>query len=299
MQPKIALMGTKGAAVVIIKQLPKPGKTRMTVIKTDNIGEIQSLRLLATSRDAWYFTDVSIKSCQPGSKWIQFGCTHLWLDGKKETPRQIYERERDGKAKHETKLTLYRNRYGPCEVMEPQAIIDVTTGFKDHAESLMKPRVTLYGTKATFTGHLKLPGKKSMSGITILKTKKEIGRVKKVVLQAVGTDGWLFTKFAVKVFTWQHFGCTKRWLDGKPFNKTPYGLPYSNKITLNPIEKTCWAEFPKTWKRTKAGCFCSASSKYGKCSKYSGHHKWCQTKDGCNPIHTAGEKMPVKNWDYC
>lgn len=54
MSPKIALMGTKGAAVGILKKLPAKGHTMMTVIKTSNIGEIQSLRLLATSRDSWF-----------------------------------------------------------------------------------------------------------------------------------------------------------------------------------------------------------------------------------------------------
>merc|ERR1711907_839359 len=213
MRPKIALMGTKGAAVGVLKHLPVKGQTKMTVIKTDNIGEIQSLRLLATSPDAWYFTDFAVKSCQPGSKWIDFGCTHLWLDGKKISKKEAERRSRTGHSKRENRLTLYRNRYGPCEVMEPEATITVTTGFKDHADSKMKPKVTLYGTKATFTGLLNLPGAKRMTGTTVLKTKKELGRIQRVVLEAMGNDAWLFTKFAVKSsLSWQHFGCTNRWL---------------------------------------------------------------------------------------
>lgn len=92
MRPKIALMGTKGAAVGVLKHLPLKGGTKMTVIKTDNIGEIQSLRLLATSPDAWYFTDFAVKPCQPGSKWIPFGCTHLWLDGRKISKKEAERR---------------------------------------------------------------------------------------------------------------------------------------------------------------------------------------------------------------
>merc|ERR1711907_265025 len=297
MRPKIALMGTKGAAVGVLKHLPVKGQTKMTVIKTDNIGEIQSLRLLATSPDAWYFTDFAVKSCQPGSKWIDFGCTHLWLDGKKISKKEAERRSRAGHSKRENRLTLYRNRYGPCEVMEPEATITVTTGFKDHADSKMKPKVTLYGTKATFTGLLNLPGAKRMTGTTVLKTKKELGRIQRVVLEAMGNDAWLFTKFAVKSsLSWQHFGCTNRWLDGKPYNKTPYGLPYSNKITLHPIEKTCHATFPKSWgKKTKKGCFCNKDAKHGKCSKYSDKAAWCQTRDGCgkNSSKRGG------SWDYC
>jgi len=296
MRPKIALMGTKGAAVGVLKHLPLKGQTKMTVIKTDNIGEIQSLRLLATSPDAWYFTDFAVKSCQPGSKWINFGCTHLWLDGKKISKKAAEERSRKGHSKHENRLTLYRNRYGPCEVMEPEATITVTTGFKDHADSKMKPKVTLYGTKATFTGLINLPGAKRMTGTTVLKTKRELGRITRVDLEAIGTDGWLFTKFAVKTFAWQHFGCTHRWLDGKPYNKRPYGLPYSNKITLKPIDKTCLAKFPSSWgKKTKHGCFCDLDAKHGKCSKYGTKTAWCQTRDSCgsNSAKRGG------SWDRC
>lgn len=161
----------------------------------------------------------------------------------------------------------------------------------------MKPKVTLYGTKATFTGLINLPGAKRMTGTTILKTKRELGRITRVVLEAMGTDAWLFTKFAVKTFGWQHFGCANRWLDGKPYNKRPYGLPYSDKITLKPIDKSCSAQFPKSWgKPTKHKCFCDKEAKHGKCSKYgSAHASWCQTRDGCG----KNDRKKGGSWDEC
>jgi len=294
MSPKIALMGTNGAAVGVLKKLPKKGHTMMTVIKTANIGEIQSLRLLATSRDSWYFTGFSVKSCQPGSKWISFGCTHLWLDGKKISKKKKTKLADAGRSKRANRLTLYRGRMGPCEVDEPKAIFHVTTGFVEHAESRMRPRVTLIGTKGTFTGRIKVSSSKRVTEETTLKTKKDIGDVKRVVLEAVGRDGWQFEKFAVKTWRWQHFGCTKRWLDGKPYDKSPYGMPYSNKIVLHPINKDCHAHFPKSWKKTKRGCVCSNAKKYGKCAKYKSKKTWCKTKDHCGRTsHKYGK------WDWC
>jgi len=294
MSPKIALMGTKGAAVGVLKKLPAKGHTRMEIIKTNNIGEIQSLRLLATSRDSWYFTGFAVKSCQPGSKWIPFGCTHLWLDGKKISKKKAKQLADKGRSKRANRLTLYRGRMGPCEVDEPKAVFQVTTGFVEHAESNMRPRVTLIGTKGTFTGHIKVSSRKRITEQTTLKTKKEIGDVKRVVLEATGRDGWQFTKFAVKTWRWQHFGCTKRWLDGKPYDKHPYGFPYSDKIVLHPITKDCVAQFPKSWRKTKKGCGCSNVAKHGKCAKYKAKKTWCQTQDSCGKTSRKYGK-----WDWC
>merc|ERR1712080_456805 len=79
------------------------------------------------------------------------------------------------------------------------------------------------------------------------------GRIQRVVLEAMGTDAWLFTKFAVKTFGWQHFGCANRWLDGKPYNTRPYGLPSPTRSPSNPLTRAAVRNSRRTGERRPRG----------------------------------------------
>merc|ERR1711959_623759 len=134
---------------------------------------------------------------------------------------------------------------------------------------------------------------------TVFKLKHDIGLVKKVHVHSSGIDGWMMSSFAVKTTpkmkaVWQHFGCTDRWLDGKPYDTHPYHEPYGNQFTLGATKAVCKAKFPKDWHKTKKSCFCTNHGKHGKCKKYTSSKAWCATRDGCGK-YSAGYGM----WDYC
>jgi len=254
-----------------------------------NTGAIKSITLSATSRDGWYFTSFEVKACHKKSKWVHFGCTHQWLDGKP------YDKSNSYLAPYSSKVTLHAENKGRCK--RPSVAVKVSTGEVKYASSSQKPTVTIVGTKGSFTGRISVASK-GYSKTTKFLLRKDLGHVKYVKLKASNRDGWYFTSLRVKTNArkWQTLGCTSRWLDGKPYDKhSSYPEPYSNALTLKPVKKACKAHFPKGWKKTKKGCFCSGNPKNKKsvCGKHGGKKKWCRTRDGCGKSSVHGK------WDYC
>jgi len=130
------------------------------------------------------------------------------------------------------------------------------TGKKPRSATTSMPKVTLVGTKGKFSGLLQT-GRKGKVEVTTLVT-GHIGALVEIRLEATSTDGWYFTRFETRAcdFTvdvnpgktypgtkWQDFGCTHRWLDGRPYNDEPslYRAPYSNRIVLRRVNSVCAA----------------------------------------------------------
>merc|ERR1711959_453759 len=288
MSPMIRLVAEKGVIKGSI-QLPDSGKQMVAHIDGDaNAGAIKQIQLSATSRDGWYFTSFEVKACHKKSQRVHFGCTHQWLDGKPYDKSEYY-------APYLNEVTLHAETKGRCK--RPSVAVKVSTGSVKYASSSQKPSVTIVGSKGSFTGKINVASK-GWSETTKFTVRKDLGHVKSVKLKASNRDGWYFTSFRVKTNArkWQSFGCTSRWLDGKPYDKhSSYPEPYGNALTLKPVAKSCKAHFPKGWKKTKKGCFCSGNpkNKHSMCGKHGGKKKWCRTRDGCGKSSVHGK------WDYC
>merc|ERR1711998_637200 len=122
-----------------------------------------------------------------------------------------------------------------CPKVKYTLKIDVTTGVSKDAQSGQHPHVTFVGTTGTFTGKINVAGK-GKSKVTTFKPPKDLGKIKSVSFSASSKDGWLLTKARLKsgALPWQPFGCLPRWLDGKPYDKSPYDAPWGDKFTVKP-----------------------------------------------------------------
>merc|ERR1711924_27896 len=132
------------------------------------------------------------------------------------------------------------------------------------------------------------------------KHSKDLGKVSYVQIKASGSDGWLITKFEVKSDKgpWQTMGTLPRWLDGKPYDHSPYDYPYSDRITLHD-GATGTAKFPSSWgPKTKGGCFCSGACSTHGSSSYVAPKGWCVTRDNCIS-KTGGKTNKGHGWDGC
>jgi len=137
-------------------------------------------------------------------------------------------------------------------------LLRTTTGNKDHAATRHSPKITLVGTKSSYHGILNVAG---AGGVAITKMRTgHIGALVEIRLEASSRDGWYFTRLetrscefksdvipgrAAPGARWQDFGCTHRWLDGKPFDKHfSYRAPYADRIVLRRVAGQCKVNSP-------------------------------------------------------
>jgi hypothetical protein len=218
------------------------GKSKITTFKLKHdLGKITSVSLKASSTDGWLLTKFEVKSGVLA--WQSFGCLPRWLDGKP-YDKSPYDHP------HGDKFTL---KPGTCKTTMPKLEIRVTTSKEKNAETGNWPTVKVTGAGGkTFEGKVVTAGK-GKTKTTSFTPPYDLGKITSVSLKATGTDGWLLTKFEVKsgALKWQPFGCLPRWLDGKPYDTSPYDHPHGDQFALQP--GSCETHMPKLEIRVTTG----------------------------------------------
>jgi len=212
--PTVTIQGTASSFSFKLKHLPPKGHSFTTVVHpTMDIGTPKTVKLAASGPDAWFFTKFSVNK-------INFGCVGRWLDGKP------FDRTYDGE-KFSDRIVLHET----SKACKAYIVVKATTGKRPHSGTASDPQITIEGTHGTASGRIK-PARKGMEATSRIKLTKPIGNFKSVIIRATSTDGWYFTKISVDG---KELGCAGRWLDGKPYDKTPAtdgNKPISDKITL-------------------------------------------------------------------
>jgi len=180
-------------------------------------------------------------------------------------------------------------------------LLRVTTGKEAYADSTMKPKIVVIGSKGTYTGKFNTGNRKGKVMTTTRYPDGDIGAVQKVTISSKNGNGWYFTKIEIKSgdLDWQEVGCSNQWLDGK-LDDEPYGGSgvYSTSIDLHPVSEHCDADVPAEWgTKTKSGCFCKGAGKsQGICASYGSSYTWCRTMNNCKG---HGKEYGKGRWDKC